>query len=198
MFVRILALLGALLLGGCSFQSTINAIASEERQQEVIATAQAICANPQSMRDRFAPELWAQLEPQLPQLSASCPATDAVYQITGVSIDTESTTSAPSQRREDISVVAGSEAGPWTVFEFVFRQAGNGPMLITTMNTEKTATMPGYLADVQAWNDSVNTVRIVGAIILALIVGGIWLLVRRSRRRKAARLAAAANSPPTI
>jgi hypothetical protein len=188
-----LVIFSFLTLSGCNFQSTLDAMADRSRQEQIIATAQTLCSNPQSLQSQMVPELWTQLQPNLSRLQLECPPADATYALTAYNVSASVRTGAPSETVERTTVVAGTENGPWKVSEVGYVSTNGGPPLMFSVTVEPSAERPAALGEIETWNQVAMIGQIVLTVVGLLFVLGVWLLVRRSRRRKAARLAAAAQ-----
>lgn len=187
-------------LSGCTFQRTLDAMVDRSRQEQIVVTAQTLCSNPQSMQAQFAPELWTQLQPSLSRLQLECPPTDATYALTAYNVSASAEMGAASRTTETTTVIGGTANGPWKIFEVEYVSINGAPPLIMAIQVAPSAERPAALADIEGWNQTAAILQIVMWVVGALMVIGIWLLIRRSRRRKAARLAAAATAAqsPTI
>jgi hypothetical protein len=178
------ALVAALLLGGCSFQATLDAMVDRERQQQIISTAQTLCgANPGSLLPQMHPDLQQQSVALLPQIASQCPTTQTQWQLTTFQFNANSDASG-SSRTESAVVVAGGDAGPWTQVDLSYQQLNGGPAQIISWNVAAVQQKPESLAAIAIW-DSVRIWIMAGALLFfgAIIALIIWL-VRRSRRKR--------------
>jgi outer membrane murein-binding lipoprotein Lpp len=177
-------LLSSLLLAGCSFQQTLDAIVDEARQAELIATARTLCSNAAALQPQFKPELWSQTQPRLRQLPGQCPPGGGDdWQLTTFRFNSANDVNGNSSRQEYAVLVAGGQAGPWTEVALNYERIGNGPLLIAEWDARRSADMPPSLAYIGNW-DSVRTWIALGVgLVLLMLAGLIVWLVRRSRRR---------------
>jgi hypothetical protein len=182
--LRVFALLPALLLTACSFQQSLDAVVSHERQAALIATARAACADAASLQSQFAPERWADVEPTLAELRGQCPRAGGTdWRLTTFQFNSATTAAGTPSRREYAVAIAGGGAGPWTEVELNYEQIGTGPMQIIGVNVRRLNERPQSLVFAERW-EQVRLWGAVGLAVLALLLMGlvIWL-VRRSRRR---------------
>jgi hypothetical protein len=177
------AILAAMLVTGCSFQQTLDAAIDPERQQQIIANAQAFCGgNPASLLPQMHPDLRAQIEPQLPQVPSQCVQGNVPWQIAEFNISASTDTSG-SQRQQAVTVIGGTDAGPWTRLKFDYRQVNDQPMQIMALNLEGVTERPAEL-DTKAMIGTIMTGLLVGGLLfVGLIIGLIVWLVRRRRRQ---------------
>jgi hypothetical protein len=186
MFVRMLLapLLAIMLLAGCSFQQTLNAMVDEERQAALIQTAQTLCSNPAALRDQFSSELWAQSEPLFPQLPSQCPPHGGfAWRLTTFQFNSAADVGGDSSRREYAVIVAGGDSPPWTEVELNYESRNGGPLQIVGWNAQRLETRPPSLTFIDNW-EKVRFWIAIGVVLVVLLISGlIFWLVRRRRQR---------------
>lgn len=176
----------ALCLSGCSFQSTLNALVSNERQEELVSIARTLCANPQTVLTQMEPTLARDSRAVIGRVGSECLDGAPPYRLTTYRFNTNNNFNGQSSRQEYAVVVAGGDAGPWTEFELSFASRNSDPMQIVGWHIAKTTTQPESLTFIENWERSIVWIRIV-AILAPLLLGGlIFILVRRSRRKREA------------
>lgn len=181
---KITAVVLAATLGGCSFQAALDKLATPERQAELVALADKICTDP----DTVVPQLHAEIQTALieakPLLSGECPDAGAKWQL--VSYEWKVNVENGARLATEEAVLVAPAAKRWSTVSLGFTQQGEGPNLITLWNVAASDTKPPALLFVESWDSNVGMVRMGGAVATLLIVGLVVWLVRRRRRKKAA------------
>lgn len=147
------ALAASVMLAGCTFQSSLDAMVAPERQAALIQTAQALCRNPQSLQHRFAPQVFAERQPDFARLQGQCPAEgEADWQLVTYSFNTSQTVGGHADRRESVAVVAGGAEGPWSEVRLNFQQLQGGAPLIIGWDVVRSTTRPASLAFIDSYD----------------------------------------------
>lgn len=179
-----------LLLAACSYQATLDKLVSRERQAELIAMAQRMCSDPESLSPRLHPEIATTLTQAAPLLPGECPGDGATWQLASYQWRTN-VTDELTQRQEEFTVVAtdpaATDGSKWTTLSFRLYAENGAPMQISKWTVESSEIKPEALVFIENFEAGAKTMAIVGIVVL-LLVGGLifWLVVRHRRKRAAA------------
>ncbi len=174
----------ALVLGGCSFQRTMDSMLPPEQQRRHIGVAAQLCTAPEALRPRIAPETWQRSAPLLPALARECAGwREAGARVTGYHWNQSSNSNSGSLRQESVTIVAGAAPGPWWETELLYVSQNGGPMQITAWNVRRSAEVPASIAFLAQYDAVRHWLMIGGAAFLAIVAGLVFWLVRRRKAR---------------
>lgn len=169
-------------LAGCSFQATLDKMVSPERQKEIIGIAERFCTDPKGMASLLHPEIAATAAEAAPLLPRECPEGPATWQLASYNWKTNSTNGL-SQEQEEV-VVVGEAKGKWTTVTLRFYAENDAPLKIVEWNVLGSTTRPEALVFIDQYEAGAKVMRIAVPLILLVIGGLIYWLVRRNRAKK--------------
>lgn len=181
-WMRALSLVLIVLAGACSLRSAMQAMTSPEDR----AFAQAMVdhlrrADSAWLEQQFDPQLWAQSGKQLGEVPAMYPNVPGTTEIVSFSTSTNMTNGRTERDKAFTLVTHGG--GRWTVTQFRLHSTG-GPERVVQWSVVPHSTAPPELTMMEAWDRALPWFWGGLLFVLALVVGLIVWLVRRSRRRR--------------
>lgn len=181
-WMRVLSLVLIVLAGACSLRSAMQAMTSPEDR----AFAQAMVdhlrrADSAWLEPQFDPQLWAQSGKRLGQVPAMFPTVPGTTEIVSFSTSTNMTNGRTERDKAFTLVTHGG--GRWTVTQFRLHSTG-GPERVVQWSVVPHDTAPPELTMMEAWDRALPWFWGGLLFVLAVSVGLIVWLVRRSRRRR--------------
>ncbi|WP_411341135.1 hypothetical protein V6U71_04535 [Sphingopyxis sp. J-6] len=172
----------AVALGGCSFQAALDKLVTPERQKELVAIAEGFCTDPAGAKSLLHPEIANSTIEAAPALPRECPEGKATWQLASYNWKTNATPGL-KERQEEV-VVVGASPGKWTTVSLRFYAQNDGPMQVTEWNVLGSKTKPPALEFIDQYEAGARTMRIALPVLLLIIGGLVFWLVRRHRAKK--------------
>ena len=179
---RIVVLLLILLAGACSMRSAIEAMSSPEDRafaEEMVERLRG--GDSEWLRARFDPELWERSGKQLALVPDMFPQVPGTTEIVGFNINTSNTGGRVERSKEFTLVTHGG--GRWTVTTVATFSSG-GPDRVVRWSVVPHNSAPPELTAIETFEAVLPWIWGTLVVVLALVGGLIFWLVRRSRRRR--------------
>lgn len=178
------AVAAALLIGGCSFQSTLDKMVPRERQAEIVSLGERFCTDSAGIAKSglLHPALVASIEQTAAVLPGECPGSGADWQLVSYRWNANMTNGL--KQRQEEAVVVGAGDGKWTTVTLRFHAEGDAPMRIVTWNVIGSKEKPAALAFIDEFDATAKALRYAAPIALILLAGLVFWLVRRHRAAK--------------
>ena len=178
---RIFLLLLIVLAGACSMRSAIEAMSSpEDRAFAVEMVNHLRDGDSEWLRARFDPELWDRSGKQLGLVPDLFPDVPGTTEIVGFNLNTSNTGGRVERSKEFTLVTHGG--GRWTVTTVATFSTG-GPDRVVRWSVVPHDSPPPQLTVIETFESALPWIWGTLLVVLALIGGLIFWLVRRSRRR---------------
>lgn len=182
LMARSIAGLAMAMLAGCSLQSTIDAMVSDDDRAMVEDFIEDVReGNLDDLRDEVDPDIWEDSEPQLEQAASLYPEREGETRIYSYSVNSNIDGDGRRTTKEFSAVTTDDDH--WTITE-IETLAIDGRQRITSWNVEGFDEEPADLeameqiGNVMLWGSIIGLLFVIGIVVLI-----IWL-VRRSRRSR--------------
>jgi hypothetical protein len=179
------AVAAALLIGGCSMETVVNAMTSEEDRrfaQAFVASARA--GNEEWLREHSDPRFWDERGKEAESFSGHFPPQQGTTRLVGYQGSSQTVAGEGSTRRQRFVLVteAGGSLGGQRGVETVARD--DGPARIVGWSVAPSSERPAELAAFEASDKLVPWLRAFAAALF--LVGGaiVWAFVRYRRRKR--------------
>lgn len=178
------AVAAALLLGGCSFQSTLDKMVPRERQAEIVSLSERFCTDSAGIAKSglLHPDLTGSVAQAADLLPNECPNGRATWQLASYQWNTNITNGLKQQQEE--AVVVGTSEGKWTTVSLRFYAEGDAPMQLVSWNVLGSREKPAALVFVEQYESTAKVLRYAAPIAVVLIAGLVLWLIRRHRAKR--------------
>ena len=172
-------------LAGCTFQSTLDSMASQARQDEMIALARSLCEKPDSFLAKMLPEVREQSRAMMAQVPGQCPAGAARWSLMSYHWSFFQNLEGRADRTEIVVVARGAD--DWTTVQVQLVKPPKSSEAVSIWTVEKTKEKPPAVQFVEDMDRNARRLRIIALVLAALAVGVTgWLVGRRRAKRLAA------------
>ncbi len=176
--------LGAALLSGCSFQTTLDKLVPRERQAELVSVSGTLCSDPVAVTPELHAEIANSVREAAAKIPAECPGQGASWRLASYQVSAN-VQNGQSQRQEE-AVVIGKGSEKWTTVTLRYYAENGAPMKIVAWNVLGSATKPEALTFVENFDRMARIMSVaVPAILLAIAALAGWLIVRWRRKKRA-------------
>lgn len=183
----LVALAACLLAGGCSMETAINAMSSEEDRrfaQDLVANVRA--GNSAWLEERADPSVQGQLGGPVKEAAALFPAEPGTTRLVGYNVSSSSIAGAGSTRTQEFVLVTEA-GGRWIVTELATLARDGGPTRITGWRSTARSERPPELGFYEASERLVPWLWGLGVLFIGVLIAIVWALVRYNRRKRARR-----------
>lgn len=181
----ILGLAGALALAACSMQSMMEAMSTpEERQfaQDFVANLRS--GNEAWFRERMAPYSWERSESMFAARRGLFPPERGRTTLTSYSLSVNRDPGGRTVRSVSYALVTEA-GGQWIETRFDTLAEDGAPQQVSQWSVVPLSGRPPELAFMEASEKAVPWMWGFAALLLAVIAGIVWAIVRSSRRKRA-------------
>jgi hypothetical protein len=179
------AVAAALLIGGCSMETAMNAMTSEEDRRfahRFVASARA--GDRDWLRAHSEPRFWYERGKEAESFSGHFPPQQGTTRLVGFNGASETVAGAGSTRRQRFVLV--TEAGrAWVVSEVETLARNDSPARIVGWNVTPVSERPPELAFFEASDKLVPWLRAFAAAFLLVGAAIVWAFLRYRRRKRA-------------